>query len=92
LGHTLVTCASGFIGNAFAQRLYTARPVIRPSRKIPRAEIGLVRGEFHSFEDLAAVGSVRPVVRCALGRYDGGCSEEDGLEINVLGTRRLRNL
>jgi len=92
-GYTLITGASGFIGMALAHQLAaleeTFGPVICLSRHRPDKTLPFIKGEFHSFEDLRQLDryDIRRVVH--LAAVTGGCSEEDGLAINVQGTRRL---
>lgn len=88
-GYTLVTGASGRIGNAFARQLSEKRRVICLSRKKPDGGMTSVQGEFHSFEDLRQLDPFPLSCVVHLAAVTGGCSEEDGLAINVLGTRRL---
>ena len=89
-GCTLITGASGLIGNAFAQELSAKRPVICLSRKKSRGEdVTAIQGEFHSFEDLRQLDSFDISCVVHLAAVTGGCSEEEGLAVNVLGTRRL---
>lgn len=87
--YTLITGASGFIGNALAHQLAADRQVICLSRKKPEGDLAFVRGEFHSFEDLRQLDEFNIQCVVHLAAVTGGCSEEDGLAINVLGTRRL---
>lgn len=88
-GYTLITGTSGFIGKALAHRLASERPVLCLSRHKPGVQLPFVKGEFHSFEDLRQLD--RFEIKCVvhLAAATGGCSEEDGLAINVQGTRRL---
>ena len=88
-GYTLITGASGLIGNAFAQQLSEKRPVICLSRKKIGGDVTAVQGEFHSFEDLRQLDAFPISCVVHLAAVTGGCSEEEGLAVNVLGTRRL---
>lgn len=88
-GYTLITGASGLIGNAFAQQLSADRQIICLSRKKLQGDFAAVQGEFHSFEDLRQLDPFEISCVVHLAAVTGGCSEEDGLAINVLGTRRL---
>jgi UDP-glucose 4-epimerase len=89
-GCTLITGASGLIGNAFAQELSAKRQVICLSRKKSRGDdVTAIQGEFHSFEDLRQLDSFDISCVVHLAAVTGGCSEEEGLAVNVLGTRRL---
>ena len=87
--HVLITGASGFIGSAFARRLSTDRQIVCLSRKRPQGDIPSVLGEFHSFEDLRKLDGFDIGCVVHLAAVTGGCSEEDGLAVNVQGTRRL---
>ncbi len=88
-GYTLITGASGFIGNALAQQLASERKVVCLSRKKPQGDLVFVRGEFHSFEDLRQLDgfAIERVVHLAAAT--GGSTEEDALNTNVVGSRRL---
>jgi UDP-glucose 4-epimerase len=78
------------IGNAFAQELSAKRQVICLSRKKSRGDdVTAIQGEFHSFEDLRQLDSFDISCVVHLAAVTGGCSEEEGLAVNVLGTRRL---
>ena len=59
------------------------------SRRDPELGLPWVRGEFGSFEDLARLDdrSIDAVVH--LASVTGGCSERDGILVNVEGTRCL---
>lgn len=88
-GYTLITGASGVIGAALARQLSTECQVVCLSRKKPQADGGYVQGEFHSCEDLRQLDRFALSCVVHLAAVTGGCSEEDGLAVNVLGTRRL---
>jgi UDP-glucose 4-epimerase len=88
-GYTLITGASGFVGLALAKRLSPTRPIVCMSRHKPDVDAAFVSGQFHSFEDLRGLDSYRIETVVHLAAVTGGCSEEDGLAINVQGTRRL---
>jgi len=85
----LVTGASGFIGRGLVLRLKEAHHVIALSRRDAEGAAANYRGNFASFEDLRQLDDVRIDVVVHLAAELGGTSEEDGLSINVLGTRRL---
>ncbi len=87
--YTLITGASGYIGDALAKTLVTKRRLICLSRKKPHGDVNYVQGEFHSFEDLRQLDGVNISCVVHLAAVTGGCSEEEGLAINVQGTRRL---
>ena len=85
----LITGASGFIGRALAAPMAQGREVVCMSRRDPELGLPWVRGEFGSFEDLARLDdrSIDAVVH--LASVTGGCSERDGILVNVEGTRCL---
>src|SRR6187549_1971394 len=86
-----ITGASGFIGSHLVRRLVNEHTVICLQRRRVTGEgrSFVVRGEFHSFEDLRKLDGYSFDIVVHLAAVVGGCSEEDGLEINVAGTRRL---
>lgn len=85
----LITGASGFIGKALALALSERHDVIGMSRSDPQLKNPWIKGEFASFEDLRQLDrhTIDAVVH--LGAVTGGCSERDGLLVNVEGTRCL---
>ena len=85
----LITGASGFIGKALARSMAETHEVICLSRRDPGLDLRWVRGEFGSFEDLRRLDddSIDTVVH--LAAVTGGCSERDGILVNVEGTRCL---
>jgi len=89
----LVTGASGFIGKAMAKDLAAAgHSVVCMSRKKPELDgvkFEFVGGSFESFEDLRGLDKHKIDSVVHLAAVTGGCSEEDGLAVNVQGTRRL---
>jgi nucleoside-diphosphate-sugar epimerase len=87
----LITGASGFIGSHLVRSLENDHAVIALQRRRPTGEsrARVVRGEFHSFEDLRKLDEFKIDVLIHLAATVGGCSEEEGLGINVAGTRRL---
>ena len=88
-GHTLVTGASGLIGRALASALAPSRPVLAMSRRDPGLAVPTVRGDFTDFEDLRRLDAYDISAVVHLGAVTGGCSERDGLRVNVEGTRAL---
>ena len=85
----LITGASGFIGRALAASMARDREVVCMSRMDPGPGLPWVRGEFGSFEDLARLDD-RPIDAVVhLAAVTGGCSERDGILVNVEGTRCL---
>ena len=88
----LVTGASGFIGGALVKSLVEAgHGVVAMSRKAAELPEGVVfvQGGFHSETDLAKLDSHDIDVAVHLGAVTGGCSERDGMLVNVEGTRCL---
>jgi len=89
----LVTGASGFIGKALVTSLVenTKHKVIAMSRRQPDIDAKpiFVQGEFQSFEDLRKLDGYDIDVVIHLGAVTGGCSERDGMLVNVEGSRCL---
>jgi UDP-glucose 4-epimerase len=89
----LITGASGYIGAKLAKRLTeeleTVREVVCLSRHKPITAAPYLLGNFDSFEDLQQLDAFKIKAVVHLAAVTGGCSEEDGLSVNVLGTRRL---
>jgi UDP-glucose 4-epimerase len=88
----LVTGTSGLIGGALARSLVAEgkHDVLCISRKPSKIEGAReVKGVFHSFEDLRKFDDIKVDVVVHLAAVTGGCREEDGILVNVEGTRRL---
>ena len=85
----LVTGASGFLGRALAERLKGDHEVIALSRTPGEVGTHNLVGAFHSFEDLRGLDGFDIDTVLHLAAVMGDCSEEDGMAVNVLGTRRL---
>jgi nucleoside-diphosphate-sugar epimerase len=87
----LVTGASGFIGKKLVQQLVAVEgnKVICLSRNASAEKATYVKGSFDRFEDLRGLDPYDIDAVIHLAAVTGGCSEEDGLAVNVLGTRRL---
>lgn len=85
----LITGASGFIGQGLANSMAENHKVICMSRSNPKLDSPWVRGEFGSFEDLRQLDGEEVDVVVHLGAVTGGCSEHDGVLVNVEGTRCL---
>ncbi|HEY3282681.1 MAG TPA: NAD(P)-dependent oxidoreductase [Armatimonadota bacterium] len=89
MGATLVTGASGLIGRALAASLSERHQVVCLSRRDPGLALPWVRGDFAQFEDLRKLDGCDIDAVAHLGAVTGGCSERDGLLVNVEGTRCL---
>jgi UDP-glucose 4-epimerase len=87
--YTLVTGASGFVGLALVKSLAGRRPLICMSRHQPDVDAPYLSGQFHSFEDLRGLDQYQIDSVVHLAAVTGGCTEEEGLAVNVQGTRRL---
>lgn len=85
----LVTGASGFIGRHLAPSLAKQHDVICIGRNKPPADVHWFRGSFGAFEDLRALDAHHIDVLVHLAAVTGGCSERDGMLVNVEGTRCL---
>ncbi|HEX7291244.1 MAG TPA: NAD(P)-dependent oxidoreductase [Conexibacter sp.] len=86
----LVTGASGLLGSRLLERLSAEHRVVAMSRgAVAGPAHAWVRGSFASPEDLRALDAYRIDTCVHLGAEVGGCSEEAGLSVNVLGTARL---
>lgn len=85
----LITGASGFIGKKLVHRLAEKYKVICLSRHALAGDVTFVQGSFDRFEDLRGLDLFEIDMVIHLASVTGGCSEEDGLAVNVLGTRRL---
>lgn len=85
----LITGASGFIGGKAAKDLARDHDVALLSRKKPDAPGRWYEGSFDLLENLPQLDAHKFDALVHLGAVTGGCSEEDGLAVNVQGTRRL---
>lgn len=86
---TLVTGASGLIGSALVEALAPSRPVLALSRREMPLGVPSVRADFTDPAGLAALDGRRIGCAVHLAAVTGGCSEDDGLRVNVAGTARL---
>ncbi len=89
MSRILLTGASGFIGGALAGSLAAGHELTSIGRRRPDADVPFVRGLFSSFEDLRRLDSCHFDVAIHLAAVTGGCSERDGMLVNVEGTRCL---
>ena len=85
----LITGASGFIGKALSESLAKKHHVICMSRKNPGLGLSYVPGNFGEFEDLRQLDRHDIDVVVHLAAVTGGCTERDGILVNVEGTRCL---
>lgn len=87
--HILITGASGFIGTALLEAWHPQRSVVAMSRKKFEIAAPCVQGDFTSFESLRRLDDFQICGLIHLGAITGACLEEDGIGVNVAGTRRL---
>ncbi|NCO42591.1 MAG: hypothetical protein COY42_02005 [Armatimonadetes bacterium CG_4_10_14_0_8_um_filter_66_14] len=88
--NALITGTSGFIGRALADAMSCRHKVVCLSRK--PAEAGgatTVVGDFSVADELTKLDPYDADVVIHLAAVTGGCSEEDGLRVNVCGTHHL---
>ncbi|MBW7459451.1 NAD-dependent epimerase/dehydratase family protein [Paenibacillus sepulcri] len=87
----LITGVSGFIGERLARRLAGTHTVLGMARSPIEepASMEFVQGSFDNPEDLQKLDGEQIDAVIHLAAVTGGCSEEDGLAVNVQGTRRL---
>ena len=86
----LITGVSGFIGRALAQSMAQTQRVIGLSRKaVEIAGVTMIEGDFAEPQELHKLDGYPIDVLIHLGAVTGGCSEEDGLRVNVAGTHHL---
>lgn len=89
----LITGSSGFIGKALAQELSKSTDhelicLSRSSTGVPGATG--IRGDFSEPSELRKLDPHKGIdVLVHLAAVTGGCSEEDGLRVNVAGTHHL---
>ena len=88
----LVTGASGFVGAALTRALAGGgHSVVALSRgeTAPHAGVTGVRGDFQDPDDLRRLDALDIDAVVHLAAVTGGCSERDGMRVNVEGTRTL---
>lgn len=89
----LVTGASGFVGSRLIRRLSEQHKVIALARRAPSGDalpgVSGVQGDFSSVDDLARLDGYPIDAVVHLAAETGGTTEEAGLAVNVVGTRRL---
>jgi len=89
MSNVLVTGASGFLGSRLVARLATNHRVVALSRSPVEGASIDVNGSFTSATDLGTLDAHPIDTVVHLAATTGGSSEEDALDINVSGTRRL---
>lgn len=89
MSRILITGASGFIGRALARALAERHEIVCLSRKDPGVGLPWVEGDFASSEDLKKLDPMTIDVVVHLGGVTGGCSESEGILVNVEGSRSL---
>lgn len=88
----LLTGGTGFIGSRLLRRGFGEYKVVNLARSAsPVAGEGVVavRGNFHSPADLGRLDGYRIDRVVHLAAVTGGCAEEDAVQVNIAGTRRL---
>lgn len=90
MSNILITGTSGFIGRQLAQAMARTHRVVCLSRKRTEVEgVTALEGDFTSAETLRRLDPHPVDVVIHLAAVTGGCSEEDGLRVNVQGTHGL---
>ena len=90
MSHILITGTSGFIGRQLAGAMARDHRVVCLSRKRTEADgVAALEGDFTSPDDLRRLDPHPVDALVHLAAVTGGCSEEDGIRVNVLGTHRL---
>ena len=88
--HILITGTSGFIGRQLAMSLAKTHDVICLSRRATALTgVTAYEGDFTVPEVLRQLDDHPMDVIIHLAAVTGGCTEEDGLRVNVLGTHQL---
>jgi len=89
MGKILITGASGTIGSQLARTMLSTHDILCLSRRRPDAPAPFVQGAFHSPDDLRRLDDEEIDAVIHLAAVTGGCSEDDGMQVNVEGTRQL---
>ncbi len=90
MSHILITGTSGFIGRQLATSMVKDHEVLCLSRRA--TEVSRVTAYEGDFSDAEALGQLdrHPIdVIVHLAAVTGGCTEEEGIRVNVLGTHQL---
>jgi UDP-glucose 4-epimerase len=85
----LVTGSGGYLGSRLVQVLAADHDLISLSRSPAGNPRRLVQGDFTDAAALTALDGERIDVVVHLAAVTGDCSEEDAMNVNVSGTRRL---
>ena len=85
----LVTGSGGYLGSRLVQVLAADHDLISMSRSPAGNPPRVVQGDFTDAAALTALDGERIDVVVHLAAVTGGCSEEDAMNVNVSGTRRL---
>ncbi|MBM3215685.1 NAD(P)-dependent oxidoreductase [Candidatus Poribacteria bacterium] len=90
MSRILITGTSGFIGRQLASTLAQTHEVAAISRKpTPVAGVWSIQGDFAHADDLRRLNRFGADVVIHLAAVTGGCSEQDGIRVNVGGTHGL---
>lgn len=89
MSNVLVTGASGFLGSRLVTRLADTHHVVALSRSPVEDAAVAVAGIFTSVASLGRLDEHPIDIVVHLAAATGGSSEEDALDVNVSGTRRL---
>ena len=89
MSNILITGASGFIGQALAKAMSVHHNVLCISRKNPGLDLPWIQGDFGSYEDLRRLDDNAIDAVIHLAAVTGGCREQDGVLVNVEGSRCL---
>ena len=90
MSKVLITGTSGFVGRALAESMREKHEVVCLARQETKVEgVTAIRGDFTSPEDLRKLDGQDVDLVVHLAAVTGGCSEEDGLRVNVAGTHGL---
>ena len=85
----LITGASGFVGKALAGSMAKNHDVICMDFRKPDLDLPYIVGEIQSFEDLKKLDEYDFDAVVHIAAVTGGCSEQDGMMVNVEGSRCL---
>jgi UDP-glucose 4-epimerase len=87
----LLTGSGGFLGSALLKELSQKHQVVTIGRTKPENPTTSIHhtGCFRDLEFLQQLNRYKFDTLIHLAAVTGGCSEQDGIEVNVEGTRRL---